>query len=627
MKPMRPSPIASVTFSDRIFSRLVNLCGTSVIPYCLDKCEETGRVDSFRLEWKEGKPHKPHIFWDSDFAKVIEGLALDCIIHPSDAKTAKLEKYVALIVSAQQPDGYLNTYFTQVEPDMRWHNLHSCHELYCAGHLMEAAVAHYQATGKRNFLDAMCRYADYIGTIFGTAKGQIPGYPGHEEIELALCKLADAADNPKYAELARYFVEQRGQSPNYFAQEMTRDGESFNEDTLRALQAHVPVREQKDAAGHAVRAMYLCCGMAEVAQRYDDAGLLKACETMFDSVTRRNMYVTGGIGASPLGECFTHDYDLPNTTAYAESCASIALALFAARMLNITRDAKYAETLETAIYNCIACGVSLSGHEYFYCNPLEVNGSIFSMRGNVMQTRQAWFNTSCCPTNYCRFLPQLGTLAVSAMPDGASVNIPAAAKVRIPLADARVLAFTLDGNYPFGNSFSITLDKACNDATIAFRIPAWARSPHVFLDGTELNPEPDKGYVTIRRDWAAGSRIKVTYTAGVRCLHADPRIHDDGGKFALAYGPVIFALESIDNGNDLGAIAIPEAQNFRLVPFSTLTPGAMAITGSAFREIAPDGALYSEAKPVRTPFNFTAIPFALWQNRGPALMRVWLRSL
>lgn len=628
MKKMNPMPLNAVKLQDNILSRMIELNSKEVIPYSIQRCEETGRVEAFRLNWKPGMPKEPHVYWDSDFAKVIEGLALDLINNPDSKKEKQLDDYVELIISAQQPDGYLNTHFTVVDPANRWTRLYIWHELYCAGHLMEAAVAHFQATGKRNFLDAMCRFADYIASVFGTEEGKLKGYPGHEEIELALCKLADASGQKKYADLAKYFIDQRGQEPNYFKMEFERAKATLPENYERQLQADRPVREQHDVQGHSVRAMYLYSGMAEVAERYNDNELLDVCKDLFDSAVERNMYVTGGIGSTEHGERFTRDYHLPNATAYAESCASIALVLFSMRMLNITKDAKYADAMETAVFNGAASGLGLSGREFFYANMLEVEGELYVKRDNIAVKRQPWFNCSCCPTNYCRYLAQLPSIAYSSLPDGVAVNIPVDANINLKLDGGKALKLAVSGNYPYGNSYAITVEEGCPNAEIDVRIPGWAEGVYLKLNGELLNEKMQDGFCCIKRDWIAGDKIEVAYDAKVRCLHADPRVSDDAGKVALAFGPVIYALESVDNGDNLSEIIIPEEQDFTLSQIQGLPAGTMAIHGIGFRETtAEPGKLYSTKKPLRTACEFTAIPFALWQNRGNSTMRVWIRSL
>ncbi len=625
MLRFNPIPLQNVKLSDSFLAKWVNLNSETVIPYNVRRCKETGRIDAFKLKWKEGMPNMPHVFWDSDFAKVIEGMCLDLISHPDKKREKELDKYVDLIISAQQPDGYLNTHFTVVEPEKRWSHLGRAHELYCAGHLMEAAVAHFQATGNRKFLDCLCRYADYIGTVFGKKKGQKKGYPGHEEIELALCKLADASGNPKYAELAKYFIDQRGQKPNYFVEECKRLNipvpASFDN-----VQAHIPVREQKDAVGHAVRDMYLCCGMAEVAARFNDKELLKVCEAIYDSVTKRRMYITGGIGSSEKGERFTADYHLPNAYAYAESCASIGLALFAMRMGNITGEDKYFETMERAIFNGILSGLAMNGTEFFYENKLEVNQATADAVGHHEGIRQPWFNCSCCPTNFCRFLAQIPQLAFSYTDKSFRVNMPINAEIELPMAGGRLKA-TITGNYPLGNSYKLHIKAPCKKLDLSLRIPAWADNAAVYMNGKLVSKYP-KEFYTAKGPFKKDDEIEVRYDLNVHFNYADPRVSDAAGKVALSYGPFIMALESTDNATaDMSTLLIDTSSSFRLSKVKGLPDGTPVIKGSGFIETAAEpGILYSSKPPKRKACTFTAIPYCLWQNRGPSNMAVWFRQ-
>ncbi|MBO4630333.1 MAG: glycoside hydrolase family 127 protein, partial [Lentisphaeria bacterium] len=420
---MNDSMLKNIHLKDGVFAPRQETNWKTTIPGCIRRCEETGRLKAFELKWKEGDPDKPHIYWDSDVAKVLEGMSASLQIHPDPAMEKKLDELIDLVIGAQQPDGYLNTHFTVIDQDKRWTNLHDWHELYCAGHLMESAVAHYQATGRRKFLDAMCRYADYIDSLFGRDPGKKRGYPGHEEIELALVKLYHASGEKRYLELARYFVEERGTEPNYFV-----TAENFPEAGLKNRQAHKPVREQTEADGHAVRAMYLFAGLADIAGETSDPALLECAERLFRNTVQRRMYITGGVGSTQFGEAFTHDFDLPNALAYAESCAAIGLALFAKRLLDITGKCEYADVLERVLYNNGLSGISLQGDTFFYANPLEVNETFFE-RGHIYSSRQKWFDCSCCPTNYCRFLPRLGLFCADAAPDRLRIDIPAAMEI------------------------------------------------------------------------------------------------------------------------------------------------------------------------------------------------------
>jgi len=611
--------VGEIRLNDEFFAPRVQTNHTDTLPANIRKCHETGRIEAFRLDWKKGMPNQPHVFWDSDVAKVLEGMAYDLILNPDPEREKELDGYIDLICSAQQKDGYLNVFFTIVKPEERWTNLRDCHELYCAGHLMEAAVAHFRATGKRKFLDCMCHYADYIGTVFGRAPGQLRGYPGHEEIELALCKLAEASGNANYMELAKYFVEERGQSPNYFEAETKKYNRTGRDSEYH--QAHRPVRDQAEAVGHAVRALYLYAGMADVAALTEDKGLFAACERLWESVVNRKMYVTGGVGSNPVCESFSHDYDLPNETGYAESCASIALVLFAERMLNATGNSKYADVMERALYNGAVSGLSLNGTEFFYANPQVISDNRGSGTGHMTTVRQPWFGCSCCPTNYCRFIPQIASFACSVSGNGLRINIPAAAKGCVNLNGGK-LEFEIAGKYPYdGHLVFRILNAPENECEIAFRIPDWCRNYTVSECGKTEN-----GYLVLNRRWGAGDEIVLDLEMSVESLHSHPMIEANAGKFVLRRGPLLYCLEGVDNGPLLSRLTVPEDQAFRLEPAKGL-PGVQGITGKAFRETTPDTeSLYSPLRPESTETVFHAIPYAFWQNRGRTSMILWIRS-
>ncbi len=609
MKKYQAAAPTAVVLNDPVFAGRIQVNHEKTIPSALARCRETGRLDAFKLNWKPGMPNQPHVYWDSDVAKVVEGMALDLELHPDKRAEQELNDLVDLIVSAQGADGYLNTHFTVVAPEKRWTKIHSQHELYCAGHLMEAAVAHYHATGRRNFLDAMCRYADYIGTVFGPGEKQLHACPGHEEIELALCKLAAASGNSKYNDLAAYFIDERGQKPNYF---VTREG--VDESALEQMQAHRPVREQTEAVGHAVRAAYLYCGMADVAAAHEDRDLLNACAVLFENIRTRKMYITGGIGANAK-EAFGPDWDLPNSSAYAESCAAIALVFFAQRMLNITGQAQYADVMERALYNGVLSGISLGGDEFFYQNMLEVNAV-----SSYAKTRQKWFSCSCCPTNFSRFLPQIGSLLWSESATAVRLHIPAAGTFESGARKIRVAS-----QYPYDGGIAVEMAAAGN-FEFHFRIPDWCKEVSVLRAGRPAAVEFSDGYMILSGPWQAGERLEITLAMPIRLLRANVMVAADAGRAAIMRGPLVYALESIDNKQPLAEMILPpDAGEFSLASADGLPAGTPAVVGNAWREINTENALYAEPALRLEPCRFTAIPYALWQNRGPAEMQVWTR--
>ena len=619
MKNTSPLKWNKCRITDDVLALRMKMAHESTIPSSIERCYETGRIEAFKHNWQEGMPNRPHIFWDSDVAKVIEGIAYEIALNPDEALEDEMNRIVDLIVASQLPDGYLNSYFSHVDPENRWKNINEWHELYCAGHLIEAAVAHYEATGKRNFLDAMCRYTDYIITVFGHGENQIPAYPGHEEIELALCKLADVTGEQKYFDLAKYFIDERGQAPNYFTEV---EGKLPDRKHLRrpfgtkpeVFQAHIPVREQTEAVGHAVRAGYLYAGMADVANGSGDEELLKVCEKLFDNIAGKKMYITGGIGSTKVGEAFDKEYLLPNATAYAESCAAISLALFANRMLNITGEMKYAEVVEKTIYNGILSGISLSGNHYFYKNMLEVTPET-----PYEKVRQPWFNTSCCPTNFCRFLPQLGSFVWSESAEGVRLNIPVQSSI-----DSNGRRISVKSNYPYDGKITVTFDAPC-DFTFACRIPDWCRRAEIKLNGecqsiSGNSPE-------WKRSWQSGDTIEICLDMPVEVLRAHTGVISDSGKIALCRGPLVYAIESPGEDGQLWRYVIDANQKFELVKAEGLPEGTIGIKGKALCEVPRSGSLYSTEKASFEEGSFTAIPYALWQNRGPATMQVWTREL
>lgn len=615
-KNYRCAKISKVIPSDPVLERAIKTDKTSTIPSSLAKCYETGRIDAFKLNWKEGMPNKPHIYWDSDVAKVLEGVANILAIYPDAELEAQYDKIIDLIVSSQQPDGYLNSYYTTIEPENRWSKLWLNHELYCAGHLMEAAVAGYEQLGKTKLLDAMCKYADYIDTVFGREDGKKRGYPGHQEIELALVRLYHATGNEKYFKLAKYFIDERAQEPHYY-----KEIEKVPEANCLNIQAHKPVREQTEAVGHAVRAVYMYCGMADVAKLSNDEELFRTCEKLFDNITQKRMYITGGIGSSFFGEVFTIDYDLQNSSLmYAESCAAMGFVRFSSRMLNATGDGKYAEIIEKAIFNGVLSGISLSGDKFFYTNYLEVDDNT-KIYNHGAKERQPWFSCSCCPTSYCRFLPETLQYIWSENDDEVRLNIPVANTYKSAFGDIEV-----ESLYPYDGKIKVNV-RTSGTFKIAIRIPKWCRKYTVSLNKEKVSTAPEAGYITFDRTWQNGDVIEYELDMPVVVMRSNFKITNNMGRIALMRGPVVYACESVDNPDGIANMIIDSRQQFTLGKAENLPDAVVTICGKARYEIAPDGdeLYYSDDIAVKEG-KFVAIPYHLWQNRGPAKMAVWLRS-
>lgn len=411
-----------IQIQDQFWNTYSDLVRETVIPYQwealndrVEDAEPSHAIRNFRIAaGLEQGEFGGWVFQDSDLYKWLEAVAYSLRHHPDQRLEKIADESIELIRQAQHDDGYLNTYFTIQEPGKQWTNLYEAHELYCAGHLIEAAVAYYQATGKRKLLDISCRFADLIDRMFGTKPGQIRAYCGHQEIELALIKLYGVTVEERYLNLSQYFIDERGKQPNYFIEEWERGSRtniwSQGAPNLEVYQSHLPVREQKVAVGHSVRAVYMCTAMADLARLTGDEGLKAACERLWSNTTGKQMYITGGIGSTHLGEAFTFDYDLPNDSVYAETCASIGLIFWARRMLQLEVKSEYADVLERALYNNVLGSMSMDGKHFFYVNPLEVwpEASLKNPdKHHVKPIRQKWFGCSCCPPNVARLLGSL----------------------------------------------------------------------------------------------------------------------------------------------------------------------------------------------------------------------------
>ncbi|MCC7494078.1 MAG: glycoside hydrolase family 127 protein [Fimbriimonadaceae bacterium] len=594
------------------------------LPLEYQQCQQTGRIDAFRLAWRDGDPNPPHIFWDSDVAKWIEAAAYSLAVQPDTALQAQLDEVIALVVAAQQPDGYLNVHFTVVEPQKRWSNLRDWHELYCAGHLMEAAVAHFTATGDRRLLDCLARYADYIGTVFGRGEGQRRGYCGHEEVELALIKLFRATGEPRYRDLAAYFIDERGAQPHYFDLEAAERDQKplapWYGPRHEYNQSHLPVRQQTTAEGHAVRAMYLYSGMADLAAETGDRDLLAALHALWADVTEQKMYVTGGVGSSGHGERFTSGYDLPNQTAYAETCAAIGLVFWAHRMLQLEPDRRYADVLELALYNGALSGISLDGRRFFYANPLLADPQ--RHQGSFAVERQEWFGCACCPPNIARLLTSLGEY-VAAVGQGALwVHLFVNGEIRATVAGAPATVAVRTA-YPWEGEVRLqVLAAPAAGLPLRLRIPAWAAGATLAVDGAPCPAVADaSGYLTTP-PLPAGATAVLTLPLLPRRVWAKPEVREDNGRVALFRGPLLYCLEELDNGPGVDQLAPVGELTAEWCP--DLLGGVTVLRGQGRRRVSWSGELYRSTPPAWEEVALTAVPYALWQNRGVGQMAVWL---
>ncbi|MCY2929990.1 MAG: glycoside hydrolase family 127 protein [Planctomycetota bacterium] len=631
---LTPLPLTAVRLNDDFWSPLMAVNRTATLPIQRHQCQITGRLDAFTWTPGCGRP-EPHIYWDSDVAKWIEAAGYSLATCPDPALEKQVDDVIDTMASAQAPDGYLNSHYLVVETDKRWSNLRDCHELYCAGHLIEGAVAYFQGTGKRKLLDVMCRYADYIIATFGTGPGQKRGYCGHEEIELALVKLARATGQAKYLDQARYFIEERGRQPYYFHLEAAARGEdpkNYHFHTYDYLQANVPIRELTEVAGHAVRAMYYFAGATDLAAATGDKTLLAACRRLWKNLTGRRMYITGGIGPTRTNEGFTFDYDLPNESAYAETCAAIALVFWAHRMLHLDPDSQYADVMERALYNGILSGVSRDGQRFFYVNPLALYPPMLNPKDTFFGgRRQDWFGCACCPPNVARLIASLPGYVYSSNPREAWVHLYAAGEAALEVADTK-LTLTQATAYPWDGEVSLTVSPETPATfTLALRIPGWCRKASLRVNGKPIGLASitKKGYARIKRLWSPGDKVSLSLAMPVERIATHPKVRHNAGRVALQRGPVVYCLEHVENGSDLNSVILPRSSSFKLVHGPSALGSVPMLTAKALR---PDGAawrddLYHPIDPKsagKKPFTLKAIPYYLWANRAPGEMLVWI---
>ena len=570
------------------------------------------------------------VFQDSDIAKWLEAAAYSLMLRPDEKLEKTCDEAIALIGRAQQPDGYLDTYYIVKEPGKRWTNLRDNHELYCTGHMMEAACAYYEATGKKSLLDIMTRMAYHIDSVLGPDEGKLHGYPGHEEIELALVRMYHATGDPIMLKLARYFIDERGTQPFFFMEEARRSGNKgvdYAKDYEQLYwQCHKPVREQDAPEGHAVRAMYLATGMADVARETDDETLKAACKRLFENTATRRMYVTGGVGSSSIGERFTFDYDLPNDLAYAETCASIALCFFARAMLQLEPDGRYADVMERALYNTCLAGMSLDGKNFFYVNPLEVDPEAShkdKRREHVLPVRPQWFGCACCPPNLARLTTSLGKYMFTLGENEIYMNLYARADADLKVGGKNI-KLSCDTDYPI--SGDINVKPGQGKYALCLRIPSWAKRYSLKLNGEEIKAEVVNGYARIEREFADGDVIELKLPMQPRRVYANTHVRADLGKVAIMRGPIVYCLEQVDNGALVEALCLPRTATLTEVDKPNKLSGIIEIHAMGKRMVSGDD-LYSDDAPELEDASLTFIPYYTWANRGENEMTVFVRDI
>lgn len=637
--------------SDPFLGQYQQLVRDVVIPYQWDalndriaEAEPSHAIENFRIAaGLQSGEFYGMVFQDSDVAKWLEAVAWSLCQKPDAELEKTADEVIELVASAQCDDGYLNTYFTVKAPAERWTNLAECHELYCAGHMIEAGVAFFLATGKRRLLEVVCRLADHIDTVFGPGENQLHGYPGHPEIELALMRLYEVTEEPRYQALVNYFIEERGKPPHFYDIEYEKRGQTSYWHTYGPAwmvkdkaysQAHQPLTGQSTAVGHAVRFVYLMAGVAHLARLSQDESKRQDCLRLWKNMAQRQLYITGGIGSQSSGEAFSSDYDLPNDTVYAESCASIGLMMFARRMLEMEADSHYADVMERALYNTVLGGMALDGKHFFYVNPLEVHPKTLPFNhlyDHVKPVRQRWFGCACCPPNIARVLTSIGHYIYTPREDALYINLYVGNSMEIPLENG-ALRLRISGNYPWHEQVSIAIESPQPvHHTLALRLPDWCSDATVTLNGQEVEQDIRKGYLHITRTWQEGDTLSLMLPMPVRRVYGNPLVRHVAGKVALQRGPLVYCLEQADNGEELHNLWLPKESDFQVFEGKGLFAHKILIQAKGVKQTvadAPQQALwhYDRSPASRKPQTLTFIPWFSWANRGEGEMRIWVNE-
>ncbi len=624
--------IKRFNITDPFWKRYGDLLSEVVIPYQeavlrdeVPGAEKSHAIENFRLAAEVVKNGKEPggfyglVFQDSDVAKWIEAASYSLIRHPDSGLEERIDRVIETIRDSQHEDGYVNTYFTLKEPGRQWTNLQEAHELYCAGHMIEAAVAYYEATGKTVLLETMKRMADHIYDLFIVRKKA--GYSGHPEIELALMRLYRATGDRRYMELSKHLTDVRGQDPDYFVKENAEKGWKIwgmDPELREYAQNQCPVREMTKATGHAVRATYLYTAMADLAKASDDEELKEASERLFKNISEKQMYITGGIGATSNGEAFTTDYDLPNGTVYAETCASIGLIFFARKMLDLKADGRYADVMERALYNTVLAGMQLDGKRFFYVNPLEVIPGISGIvpdRRHVLPERPGWYDCACCPPNVARMIGSLAEYAWS-IKDG-TVFSHLFVGGELDLSDSLGSKIKVETRYPYGETVRYTVEG--NPVSLALRIPSWSSICLLTVDGKITHVSAKDGYQYIK----CAKEAIMYLNMSPRYCYANSMVASDSGKAAVMRGPLVYCAEGMDNDGDVIGLRFKDEGRLESLPPSDDLMGTVKVEAEGFRVKTSDE-LYSSDSPKYRSAVITLIPYYAWGNRGKTQMRVWL---
>lgn len=616
---IKPVNFSYVTLTDNFMQTRVDTNRINTITYAFEMCRKTGRIENFEIAGgiKKGKFCSKYPFDDSDVYKIIEGASYTLADNYNKELDQFLDSLIQKIAMAQQKDGYLETW-RAIDPNSpladwwgsaaRWSGLQGGHELYNLGHLYEAAVAHYQATGKRSLLEIALKSADLITRVFGP--GKKIGVPGHEEVEIGLMKLYRVTEDQKYLNLAKFFIDERGDSTN------RKIWGEYQQD-------HMPVKNQREAVGHAVRAGYLYSAMADLTALTGDTTYLPALEAIWNDIVKHKLYITGGVGSKSDGEAFGKPYELPNASAYAETCAAISMVLWNHRMFLLTGNSKYYDFLEETLYNGLLSGIGLNGENFFYQNPLEYDGVNAFNEGTT--SRQPWFSCACCPSNLARFIPQIPGLIYAVTDNLIYINLYISNKAIIQVHNYKV-HLQMTSGYPWNGDSNIKINvSGTKDLIFGFRVPSWVKGNtvdndlyHIINYNTgsfeiNVNNKPivysmKNGYALISRKWAQGDIINVHFTIKPDLVQSNDSVADDKNKIAVELGPLLYCAEGQDNGPDFKELYIDNK--------SQLNPMEDYKMGMHFKKIEID-------HPDLT--KLILIPYSLWANRGLAPMKVWIK--
>ena len=618
--PLRPVSFSQVNVTDKFWRPKIDKVATATLQACIYQTEEkTARIRNFeKVARNKGEKHEGIFYDDSDVFKALEAIAYSLKNNPNPALEKKADEWIDKIAAAQLPDGYLNTYYTLQDLSKRWTDM-SMHEDYNGGHMIEGAVAYYEATGKRKLLDVSIRWANHFDSLFGPGKKH--WVTGHQELELALVKLFKITREEKYLRLAHWLLEERGHG---YARGYTW---SDWKDTAYAQDVK-PVKNQTEITGHAVRAMYLYTGAADVAALTGDEAYMKAMKTVWEDVVFRNMYITGGIGSSGGNEGFSVDYDLPNEQAYSETCASVGMVFWNQRMNSLTGESQYIDVLERSLYNGALDGLSVSGDRFFYGNPLA---------SSAQHARKEWFGTACCPSNIARLVASLGDYIYASTERDIWINLFVGSNTTIPLGKSKV-PLQMETNYPWDGKVTLTCSPARKTKYgLHIRLPGWSQNTVVpgnlysFLGSQQSNIEvkingkpvsytTEKGYMVIDREWTRGDVVEFTFPMEVKRVTSRPEIKFNTGRVAIQRGPIVYCIEGADNNGKAWNLFIPDSAMFSINPQHIISEQVITLKADVpVVEVSTDGMNLSVInRPV------TAIPYYVWCNRGSNQMQVWL---